>query len=238
MSQILEVAGIEMEVEHKDIKNVHLSVYPPEGRVRIAAPKRMRMETIRVFVISKIDWIRQQKAILKSQERETPREYTERESHLLWGERYLLHLVEADTIPSITTKGKQLIMQVRPDTSIDKREELLASWYRERVRERAAELIVKWEPKLGVSVNQLFIQTMKTRWGGCKPERGNIRLNTELAKKPPVCLEYIVVHEMLHLIEPTHNDRFRSLLKKHLPTWKAARDLLNCLPVKHEEWGY
>lgn len=234
----LEVGGVSMKVEHKDIKNVHLAVHPPEGRVSVSAPRAMRLETIRVFVISKLDWIRRQQAALRKQERETPRRYIDRESHYLWGERYLLRVEEAEAPPLVKLKGKQLLLRIRPGADAGKRAEILAAWYRDHVRERAEEMILSWTSRLGVTVNHLYVQTMKTRWGGCKPERGNIRLNTELAKKPPRCLEYIVVHELLHLLEPTHTDRFRALLDEHLPMWRVIRDELNSLPVKHEAWGY
>jgi len=238
MVRQIQLGEITVDVVQKDIKNVHLSVYPPQGKVRISAPLRMDLDTIRVFAISKLSWIKNQQKKLREQERETPREYLDRESHYLWGKRYLLKVVEKEAPPAITLKHIQMLLKVRPGTGLEKKQAILDEWYREQLKIAAAPLIAKWEPLIGVNVKKLFVQRMKTRWGSCNPENGSIRLNTELAKKPLECLEYLVVHEMTHLLEPTHNDRFMTLLESFMPKWRFFRDELNRLPVRHEDWGY
>jgi predicted metal-dependent hydrolase len=238
MGAQLEVGGITLDVVLKDIRNVHLSVYPPAGRVRIAAPLRMSLDTLRVFAIAKLPWIRQQQQKLREQERDPPREYLNRESHHVWGRRVQLRIVVASAAPRIELKATRLVLTLRPPASPERCRELLSAWYRDQVRQAAQGLIADWGPKLGVRVDKLFVQHMKTRWGSCSPGTRAIRLNTELAKKPPQCLEYIVVHEMVHLLEPTHNERFIALMDRFLPSWRQARQTLNRLPIRHEEWGY
>jgi predicted metal-dependent hydrolase len=238
MASRLDLGGITVDVVLKDIKNIHLSVHPPEGRVRISAPKRMSLDTIRVFAISKLGWIKQQQAKLREQERETPREYVERESHYVWGKRYLLSVIESDGPPAIELKHSRMLLRVRPGTEAGKREALVEEWYRERIKRAVPPLLDRWQPLLGVSVERFFVQRMKTRWGSCNHKARTIRLNTELAKKPPECLEYIVVHEMVHLLEPTHNARFVALMDRFMPKWRFYREALNRLPVRREEWSY
>lgn len=238
MEARLQIGDLEVEVVRKDIKNVHLSVLPPAGRVRLSAPAHMKLDTLRVYAVSRIQWIRKQQEKLRAQERETPRDYVERESHYLWGKRYLLTVEERDEPPKVELTHRQMILRVRPGSPKGKREDILAAWYRNQLRKAVPPLVARWEPMLGVRVEKFFIQHMKTKWGGCSPERRTIRLNTELAKKPPECLEYLVVHEMLHLLEPTHNGRFMGLMERFMPNWRNRRDALNRLPVKHEDWGY
>ena len=238
MSVQLNLGEVTIDVIMKDIKNIHLSVYPPVGKVRISAPLWMELDTIRVFAITKLSWIKNQQKKLQEQDRETPREYLNRESHYVWGKRYLLSIVEKDAAPSIELKHSKMILQLRPDTSIEKKQEILDGWYREILKSAAEPLISKWEHLIGVKAEKLFLQRMKTKWGSCNHEAKNIRLNTELAKKPPECLEYIVVHELVHLIEPTHNDRFIALMNQFMPKWRMYKDELNRLPVRHETWGY
>lgn len=238
MSDRLELGDLEIEVVRKAIKNVHLSVYPPAGRVRISAPSHMKLETLRLYAISKLGWIRQQQRKIRAQERETPREYLERESHWLWGRRYLLEIEEADAAPEVLCRHKTLILRVRPGSSIEKKAEVMEAWYRGQVQKKVPELIQTWEPKLHVEVARVQVRRMKTRWGSCTPAKGSILLNTELAKKPAACLEYILVHEMVHLLEPTHNEHFRTLMDLHYPRWRLAREQLNRLPVRHETWRY
>jgi hypothetical protein len=198
----------------------------------------MSLDTIRVFAISKLGWIKQQQQKLREQERETPREYLDRESHYVWGKRYLLKIVEQDAAPIVSLQHSTLWLQVRPGTDEARKQAVVAEWYREQLKEAAPPLIAKWEPLMGVQVARFFVQHMKTRWGSCNPTAGSIRLNSELAKKPPECLEYIVVHEMVHLLEPTHNQRFVAIMDRLLPQWQSHRDSLNRLPVRHENWGY
>lgn len=237
MGSRFKLGEIAVDVVLKNIKNVHLTVHPPTGRVRISAPSRMSVETIRVFAISKLDWIRQQQRKFREQERETPREYLERESHYVWGKRYLLKVREEDLPPKVDLKHSHMILRVDPGTSVETKRALVARWYREQIRTAVRGLLAKWEPVIGVQIERVFIQKMKTKWGGCNPGARSIRLNTDLAKKPRECLEYIVVHEMVHMLEPTHNARFVALMDRHMPQWRTYREQLNRLPVCHEEWG-
>jgi predicted metal-dependent hydrolase len=238
MTATIELGEIAVDVIRKDIKNVHLSVYPPDGAVRISAPRHMKLDTVRVFAISKLEWIKQERRKLREQERETPREFLDRESHFVWGERRLLKIEEADAPARVIIRGKQLLLEVRPDTDDQRRQAIIAKWYRDQVREAVPALIAKWERQMGVKVAGFFVQKMKTRWGSCNPQARSIRLNSELAKKPPGCLEYIVVHEMVHLLEPTHNDRFQRLMNQFMPQWRSWRDELNRAPLAHEQWTY
>ena len=234
----VQLGNIMVDVVLKDIKNVHLSVYPPMGRVRISAPKRMSIDTLRVFAISKLDWIKQQQRKLWEQERETLREYLDRESHFVWGKRHLLKVTENNSVPAVGLKRHILFLRVRPGSSEDKKQAALEEWYREQLKAAVPPVIIKWESLLGVKVKRFFVQRMKTKWGSCSYRAGSIRLNTELAKKPPECLEYIVVHEMIHLLEPTHNSHFIALMDRFMPKWQFQRQTLNRLPVRHETWGY
>lgn len=238
MVKQIDVGGISVDVVFKKIKNVHLSVHPPSGRVRIAAPEHMNLDTLRVYAISKLDWIKRQQIKLQGQERETPREYLDRESHYIWGRRYLLKVKEREQPPSVELKHKQMVLTVRPGSGTKKRQAVVAAWYREQLKHAVTQLISKWEPVLGVRVDHYFVQWMKTRWGSCNSDNHTIRLNTELAKKPPECLEYVVVHEMVHVLEPTHNSNFVSLMDKFMPHWRHLRDELNREPLSHVEWEY
>lgn len=238
MATKLQIGEITAEVVLKDIKNVHLSVYPPLGRVRIAAPLRMRLDTIRVFALSKLAWIRRQQEKLREQERETPREYLDRESHYYRGRRYLLKVVEHDGAAGVELRHSRIVLHVRPGADEAKRQSVLDEWYRQRLKEEAAPLLAKWERTMSVNAGNVRVQKMKTRWGSCNPLSKSILLNLELAKKPPECLEYIIVHELAHLLEPRHDPRFTVIMDRFLPKWQFFRDELNRLPVRHERWGY
>lgn len=238
MRDLLDLGELQVEVTRKAIKHVHLSVLPPAGKVRIAAPQSMPLDTIRLFLVSKLVWIRSQQRKLQAQERETPREYLSKESHHLWGKRYLLEITYADVAPAVSLTPRQLQLHVRPGTDRVKCEELLDAWYRQQLYDAIPGLLAKWEPLLGVQVKRTFVQRMKTKWGSCTPRKSYIRLNTDLAKKPPECLEYILVHELLHLLEPRHNERFQTLMDLYLPSWTLLRRRLNALPVRHEDWDY
>lgn len=233
----IDVGGISVDVVFKDIKNVHLSVHPPSGRVRISAPTRMNLDTIRVYAISKINWIKKHQKNFQQQERETKREYLDRESHYVWGRRYLLKVKEEKRTPSVELKHNHMILTVRPGTGREKKEVVVTAWYRDLLREAVIPLISKWEPVLRVTVDQIIVRRMKTRWGSCSPSQ-TIRLNTELAKKSRECLEYVLVHEMIHLLEPSHNATFISLMDKFMPQWRHFRDELNRAPLGHVEWEY
>lgn len=234
----LKLNELDIEIVQKNIKHVHLSVYPPDGRVKVSAPLGMAPDTLRVFVISKLAWIKKQQSKLRAQPREAPREYLDRESHYVWGKRYLLKIEEAEAPPRIELKHNKLVLSVRPGTNPTRKQAILEAWYRDNLRQAVPALIEKWQSRMGVSVTRFYVQSMKTKWGSCSVHSGSIRLNTELAKKPRVCLEYIVVHEMTHLLEPTHNSRFIGLMDRFMPKWRFYRDELNRLPVRHEEWGY
>jgi len=234
----IELGDIRVDVALKDIKNIHLSVYPPTGRVRISAPSRMSLDTIRVFAISKLGWIKAQQKKLQEQERETQREYLDRESHYVWGKRYLLKVSEGNEAPSVELKHSWMLLRVRPGADEKKKQAIMEEWYRQQLKKAAPPLIAKWEPLMGVKVGRFFVQRMKTRWGSCNHGARTIRLDTELAKKPQECLEYIVVHEMAHLLEPTHNARFVALMDQFMPSWQFYRDQLNRFPVSHEDWEY
>lgn len=234
----LDLGDIRVDVIRKGIRNVHLSVYPPTGRVRITAPERMTLEAIRLFAIGKLAWIKRQRRNFAAQERETAREYLERESHYVWGQRYLLRLVEGRQAQGVELLPRHMVLHVRPGSDRVQREAVVEAWYRLLIREESASLIAKWEVRLGVTVNRLFVQRMKTRWGSCNHLKGHIRLNTELVKKPRRCLEYIVLHEMIHLLESTHDKNFVALMNRHMPNWKEHRDELNRLPVRHDDWLY
>jgi len=238
MGTHLQLGEITVEVVLKDIKNIHLSVYPPAGKVRISAPSRMTLDTIRVVAISKLDWIKQQQAKLQGQERETPREYLERESHYLWGRRYLLRVVEMDAAPGVELAPRTIILNVRPQANEEKKEAIVATFYRDQIRAAVPSLIAKWTALMGVTVERLYVQQMKTKWGSCNPRARAIRLNTELAKKPKHCLEYILVHELVHFFEPHHGDRFVSFMDKFMPQWRQYREELNRLPLSYERWSY
>ena len=231
MAGHFEIGGIRVEVARKDIRNLHLSVYPPNGAVRIAAPRWMEAEAIRLFAINKLGWIRRQQRKLRQQEREPAREYIERESHYVWGRRYLLEVVEHDAAPDVQLKHRKLVLRVRPGTGTERRETILHEWYRGRLREALPPLLDKWQPQVGRKASHVYVQRMKTNWGSCNPGKHHVRLNTELAKKPPECLDYIVLHELVHLREATHNERFIAWMDRLMPRWRERRDQLNRLPL-------
>jgi predicted metal-dependent hydrolase len=234
----IDIGGITVDVVFKNIKNVHLSVHPPTGRVRISAPARMSLDTLRIYAISKINWIQKHQKNFQKQERETRREYLDRESHYVWGRRYLLKVKGENRTPSVELKHNQMVLTVRPGAGIEKREAVVTAWYREQVNQAALPLVAKWEPVLGVKADQILVRRMKTRWGSCTPRRRTIRLNTELGKKPRECLEYILVHELLHLLEPSHNANFIGLMDRFMPQWRHIRDELNRAPLGHVDWEY
>lgn len=236
MSEIIELGDISISVTRKDVKNVHLSVHPPEGRVTLVAPTSTRLEVARAYAISRLRWIREQQRKLQAQAREAPRQFVERESHYVWGRRYLMVVNNRDAKPSVVLDHKRITLTVRPGSDAQKRAEVMHEWQKLQMHSVVPVLIRKWECKLKVKVAGYYLQRMKTKWGSCNHQAGNIRLNTELVKKPKDLLEYVVVHEMVHLLEPTHNDRFISILGEHFPTWREARAELNELPLAAEVW--
>jgi predicted metal-dependent hydrolase len=228
----IDVGDIAVNVVRKNIKNVHLSVCPPSGNVQISAPLRMNLDTIRVFVISKLDWIKKHQQKIHNQVREPPREYIDRESHYLWGNRYLLNLLEIDAPPQLELHHDLLLLQVRPGSDTRKKRDIVDEFYHQQIAAAIPPLIDKWERLMGVSVTSFSIRKMKTKWGSCTPSLGTIRFNLELAKKPAECLEYVVVHELVHLLEPSHNYRFVAFMDSFLPKWRFYQAELNRLPIR------
>lgn len=237
MKQIM-LGDIPVDVAQKDIKNVHLSVYPPSGKVRISVPSRMDMDTIRVFAISKLSWIKKQQNKFRSQVRETPRECITRESHYFLGKRYLLKVIQKSAQPEVILRHETIELYVRGNSSIGQKRTVLNDWYRQRLKEIAPQYVSKWEKIMRVKVKEVGIKRMKTKWGTCNRDAKRIWLNLELAKKPIQCFEYIVVHEMVHLLERGHNERFIALMNKFLPQWRAHREELNRFPLSHIDWEY
>ena len=236
MNETIQLGEISILVTWKDIKNVHLSVHPPDGRVTLVAPTAIRLEVARAYAISKLSWIRNQQVKLHNQARETPRQLVERESHYLWGRRHLLTVVERDAKPFVSLDHKRIILTVRPGSDLVKRAEIIHGWHKSLLHVVVPSLISKWEPKLNVQVAGYFLQRMKTKWGSCNHQAGHIRLNTELVKKPKDLLDYVVVHEMVHLLEPTHSERFIAILGENYPNWREARAELNELPLTADMW--
>ena len=236
MSETIQLGELSIRVTKKDVKNVHLSVHPPDGRVTLVAPKTTRLEVARAYAISKLGWIRNQQEKLAKQERETPRQFTERESHYLWGRRHLMTIIHREAKASVTLDHKRTTLTVRPGSDAIKRAEVIHEWHKLLLHAVVPSLIRKWEPKLKVKVTGYFLQRMKTKWGSCNHKAGHIRLNTELVKKPKDLLEYVIVHEMVHFLEPTHSEQFMETLGKHYPTWREARNELNELPLGAESW--
>lgn len=239
-SALIKIGELDIHLTRKDIKNLHISVMPPDGQVRVSAPDAMTETAIRMAVIHRIPWIRRQQAAFNKQERQSAREMVNGETHYLWGRRYRLEVIESDTLKSQTVKLKsgKLILTVNTGASEELRLKLLAEYYRGRLKARAPDLIDKWSKKTGVTIIDWQVQKMKTKWGSCNIEEGNIRLNLDLAKKPLLCLEYIILHELLHFKERQHNDRFKALLDTHMPDWRSRRDLLNQMPLNQENWKH
>lgn len=238
-SQYIEVAGIRVEVVRKAIRNLHLGVYPPAGRVRVAAPHGLGDEAVRMAVISRLGWIRRQQHRFDEQPRQSRREMVGGESHYVWGHRYRLRVIEEPSAPKVRLIGKRFIeLRVRPGSGPSTRETVLNAWYRSELRTILPDLIAKWEPIVGVEVREWGVKRMKTKWGACNIAAGRIWINLELAKKSPMCLEYVLVHEMVHLLERHHTNHFRELMDRFMPRWRYFREELNREPLAHEEWGY
>jgi predicted metal-dependent hydrolase len=235
----ITVSGLPVEIVRKAIKNLHLGVYPPNGRVRVAAPVRVHDEAVRLAVISRLGWIKRQRRRFHSQERQSAREYVSRESHYFLGRRYLLNVIERNGPSRISRKGHTTLeLQIPKRTGRRGREQILLGWYRKNLNALILPLIEKWEAKIGMKVESWGVRRMKTKWGSCNSADRRIWLNLELAKKPIHCLEYILVHEMVHLIERHHNDQFTILMDQFLPNWRQRRDELNHAPLAHEMWSY
>lgn len=235
----MEVNGIPIDVVRKDIKNLHISVRPPAGRVRVSAPMRFDDEAIRLAIVSRLGWIRRKQNHFSRQERQSEREMVTGESHYFRGRRYRLNVVEVNKAAGVRIANNQTLeLQVRPGATQAKRRGVLDQWYRQHLRQEIPKLIEHWEPIVGVKVAEWRIKRMKTRWGTCNMQVQRIWLNLELAKKPAACLEYVLVHEMVHLLERYHNDQFRQYMDQFMPKWRLYRDQLNQFPLAHEGWDY
>ena len=236
MQETIQLGEISVLVTRKAIKHVHLSVHPPSGRVTLVAPVGTPFDVARSYAISRLGWIRSHQAKLREQVREAPRKFVERESHYLWGRRHLLTIVQKESKPFVSLDHRRITLTVRPGSDTQKRADVIHDWHKSLLHEIVPSLIQKWEKRLNVRVAGYFLQRMKTKWGSCNYKARHIRLNTQLVTKPKDLLEYVIVHEMVHLIEPTHSDRFLAILGKHYPTWREARAELNELPLAAEAW--
>jgi predicted metal-dependent hydrolase len=236
---VLTVGGLTVEVVRKDIKNIHLGVYPPHGRIRIAVPEHINDEAARLAVINKLSWLKKQISEFERQPRLSEHEAISGESWYFFGRRYRLKVVEVSTKPEVSLPNKSRIeLHIPAHTTAESRLLILDRWYRKQLKEAAQPLVSEWETRMGVKADFWGVKRMKTKWGSCNHETKRIWLNSELAKKPIDCLEYIVVHELVHLIEPSHNENFVQLMTKFLPNWESLRDMLNSTPLAHEEWQY
>jgi predicted metal-dependent hydrolase len=235
----ITISGLDVEVVRKAIKNLHLGVYPPHGRVRVAAPLAVSDDAVRLAVIGKLGWIKRQRAKFEAQERQSEREMVNGESHYFMGRRYRLRIIEHNGAGKVVLRNNAIIdLHVRLNTSAEQREEVLLKWHRTELKAMVPSLLEKWQPVVGVQAASWGIKKMKTKWGSCNIDARRIWLNLELAKKPMQCLEYIVVHELVHLVERHHNERFTALMDAHIPQWRQYRAMLNTMPLGHEEWGY
>jgi predicted metal-dependent hydrolase len=235
----ITVSDIPIDVERKDIKNLHLAVYPPAGRVRIAAPLRVDDEAVRLFAIERLSWIKKQQARFETQARQTERELVSGESHYFQGQRYLLDVTYQDSPSGVAIRNKtHMELSVRPGSGLERRKRVLNTWYRAQLKAQIPPLIEKWQAIAGIEVHDWGIKHMKTKWGTCNTEARRIWLNLELAKKPERFLEYIILHEMVHLLERYHNDRFTAYMDQFMPQWRSVREELNRFVLSHEEWDY
>ncbi len=233
---LILVNDIEIQIDRKDIKNLHVGVYPPHGRVRVATPLHINDEAVRLAIISKLSWIKKQKQSFDEQPRQSKREMVSGESHYFLGKRYLLEVIYGAKKHQVVLKHSTLEIHVRTATSTENRQKLLNEWYREQLHTIVQELISKWEKRIGVEVNSWNIKKMRTRWGSCSIDKRSILLNLNLAKTPIECIEYIVLHETVHLLERYHNDNFKVYMDRLLPEWKRYRDILNQSILSFEEW--
>lgn len=238
-SQIMNISGLDVEVVRKPIKNLHLGVYPPDGRIRVAVPNKTTDDNVRLAVISKLAWIRRQQSDFAKQSRQSERTYVSGETHFVWGRRYLLEVQWRYGKHEIKIKNaKKITLFVRPGTSRENREKVFREWYRQELKITAKPLLRKWSKRIGDSPSFWGVKKMRTKWGSCAPHSKRVWLNLELAKKPPECLEYIVVHELIHLHERNHNQVFLTHMEKHLPNWRYFRERLKAEPLAYENWCY
>jgi hypothetical protein len=237
MKHHISVSGLDVEIIRKDIKNLHVGIYPPEGRIRVAAPLLLDDDAVRLAVISKLGWIKKQKKHFQEQSRQSKREFVQRESHYFFGRRYLLSIKEERGPARVEIRrSNRLDLYVPQGSSTEQRERVLTEWYRRELKARIPSLIEKWQTVIGVQVAEWGVKRMKTKWGSCNREARRIWFNLELAKKPIHCLEYIIVHEMVHILERHHNEQFAAKMDALMPSWRFYRDELNRAPLSNEKW--
>lgn len=235
----IAVSNFEIDVVRKNIKNMHLAVYPPDGRIRLAVPKDTDEEVLRLFAISKLSWIKKHIKNFKEQDRETERTFVSGESHYYQGNRYLLEVIEHKGYGKVVLSGnKKMRLFVKPDAPTEEKARVVKEWYRKQLKKQIPELLEKWEKTIGVNANEWGVKLMRTKWGACNTDAKRIWLNLELAKKPKICLEYIIVHELVHLLERNHNDKFIAYMDQFMPKWRQHRDVLNSLPIVHQDWEH
>lgn len=234
----LTIGNLTIDIVKKEIKNIHLSVYPPHGKVRVSAPLHMELDMIRLYIISRLAWIRKHQKKMQGQSREAKRDYLSNESHYYLGKRYLLNVNAESSVNSVRLLHRQIQLNIRANADREKKKDVLDTWYRKQLKTIVQQKITKWEPIMTVKVNEFGIKKMKTKWGTCNREAGRIWINLELAKKPIQCIEYIVVHEMVHFLERNHTDLFVTLMNNYLPNWREIKEELNRLPVSHVDWDY
>lgn len=233
------VSGIRVQIVRKDIKNLHLGVHPPNGHVRVAVPEHVTDERVRLAIVDKLSWIKKQQAEFLAQPRQSAREMVTGESHYFFGKSYRLEVIEKPGKHKVElASGSKIRLTVTADTSTQNRLKLMNEWYRDQLKRVIPELIEQWQAKIGVTANDWGVKKMKTKWGSCNIEAKRIWLNLDLAKKPPECLEYIIVHELVHLLERNHNSRFVAYMDEFMPKWRLNREILNKSPLSHEEWEY
>ena len=238
-SSFITVAEIPVEIVRKNIKNLHLGVYPPDGKIRVSVPEHITDENVRLAVVGRLAWIKKQQTEFQKQPRQSERQYVAGESHYFEGRRYLLDVVERyGHHEMVQTSNAKLVLYVRPGTRLENRERAMTEWYRAHLKSLIPKLLEKWSPVVGKQPAAWRVQKMKTKWGSCNPAKRSINLNLELAKKSPEFLEYILVHELVHLHERHHNKRFRQLMDKFMPKWRQHRDTLKNEPLAHEDWSY
>lgn len=235
---LVQIGSLSLQLHRKAIKNLHISVLPPDGRVRVSAPEHMTDTAIRMAVVSRIPWIKKQQREFAGQSRQSDREMVSGECHYFWGKRHRLNVIERVSRHEVKVSGGRIHLFVNPGTSVENRALVLTEFYRNQLKDHIEKLIADWQSRIGVDVADWSVKKMKTKWGSCNTRAKRIWLNLELAKKPPECLEYILVHELIHLLERSHNERFRAHMDKFMPNWRDRRDLLNNLPLAFESWLY
>jgi predicted metal-dependent hydrolase len=236
---MMQVGSLDIALQRKAIKNLHIKVIPPEGLIQVSAPENLSDTAIRIAIVQRIPWIKRQQKDFVNQPRQSARAMISGESHYLWGQRYRMEVIERQGKHELRVKGNsKLQLFISSGTTKEKCEKILVEWYRSQLKERMAFLLEDWQRKIDVQVDGWTVRKMRTKWGSCNPQTKRININLELAKKPPECLEFILVHELVHLLERHHNERFVSLMDMYLPNWRLHRDLLKSLPLGHDDWKY